>query len=169
MEQLKTMKQCLMAQVQAQMAHLDCVDTAELGEAIDMIKDLEEAIYYASIVEAMEEATADERETALMKYYPTRRRRSSEDMLNRRRYDAGEMMYYTDDESLYHKSERVDESKRKYLKTKNSSSDKVAQMNSLEKYLQELASDMAEIIDGCTPEEKSLIHKKLVGLTTKLE
>lgn len=42
-------------------------------------------------------------------------------------------------------------------------------MNSLEKYLQELASDMAEIVDGCSPEEKTLIHKKLTGLAAKLE
>ena len=37
------------------MYHLDQVDTKELGEAIDMIKDLEEAIYYCTITKAMEE------------------------------------------------------------------------------------------------------------------
>jgi hypothetical protein len=36
------------------MTHLDTVDTKELGEAIDMIKDLSEAIYYCTITEAME-------------------------------------------------------------------------------------------------------------------
>ena len=30
-------------------------DTEELGEAIDMLKDLEEALYYCTIIEAMEE------------------------------------------------------------------------------------------------------------------
>jgi predicted house-cleaning noncanonical NTP pyrophosphatase (MazG superfamily) len=33
--------------------HLDEADTGELGEVIDMIKDLEEAIYYATITKAM--------------------------------------------------------------------------------------------------------------------
>jgi hypothetical protein len=36
------------------MTHLDSVDAKELGEAIDMIKDLSEAIYYCTITEAME-------------------------------------------------------------------------------------------------------------------
>lgn len=56
MEKLKHMKDCLMACVQNQVSgHLDQVDAKELGEAIDMIKDLEEAIYYATITKAMEE------------------------------------------------------------------------------------------------------------------
>jgi hypothetical protein len=36
------------------MTHLDSVDAKELGEAIDMIKDLSEAIYYCTVTEAME-------------------------------------------------------------------------------------------------------------------
>lgn len=54
MEQLKNMKQQLTSLVQGQLAHTDCVDTKELGEAVDMIKDLAEAIYYCTITEAME-------------------------------------------------------------------------------------------------------------------
>lgn len=179
MERLKAIKECLIAQVQAQMSHLDCVDTEELGEAVDMLKDLEEAMYYCSIVKAMEEASEEEKDEALMRYYPIdTRRQPTRNMLERRRYDAGEMMYYSDDgrydhydtdKHLYHKGEHVDEAKGKYLKAKSSNSDKVSQMNSLEKYLQELASDMAEIVDGCSPEEKTLIHKKLTGLASKLE
>lgn len=179
MERLKAIKECLIAQVQAQMAHLDCVDTEELGQAVDMLKDLEEALYYASATKAMEEASEEEKNEVLMRYYPIdMRRRPSRNMLERRRYDAGEMMYYTDDgkydhydtdKQLYRKGEQVNEAKGKYLKSKTSNSDKVSQMNSLEKYLQELASDMAEIVDGCSPEEKTLIHKKLTGLAAKLE
>lgn len=179
MERLKAIKESLLTQVQAQMAHLDCVDTEELGQAVDMIKDLEQAMYYCSIVKAMEEASEEEKNEALMRYYPIdARRQPTRNMLERRRYDAGEMMYYTDDgrydhydtdRYLYHKGEHVDEAKGKYLKAKTTNSDKVSQMNSLEKYLQELASDMAEIVDGCSPEEKTLIHKKLTGLAAKLE
>ena len=55
MDQLKTMKEMLIGCVQGQMTHLDTVDAKELGEAIDMIKDLSEAIYYCTITEAMEE------------------------------------------------------------------------------------------------------------------
>ena len=54
MEQLKHMKETLVNCVQSQMSHLDTVDTEELGDVIDMIKDLAEAIYYCSITKAME-------------------------------------------------------------------------------------------------------------------
>ena len=55
MERLKHMKENLMCCVEGQMGKLQEVDSKELGEAIDMIKDLEEAIYYATITKAMEE------------------------------------------------------------------------------------------------------------------
>jgi hypothetical protein len=55
MEKLKEMKECLTSIVEGQVyGNLEKVDTKELGEAIDMIKDLAEAIYYCTITEAME-------------------------------------------------------------------------------------------------------------------
>ena len=54
MEQLKSMKEMLVGCVQGQLTHLDTVDAQELGAAVDMIKDLSEAIYYCTITEAME-------------------------------------------------------------------------------------------------------------------
>ena len=65
MKQLETMKETLMNCVMAQMADLKNVDTKELGEAVDMIKDLSEAMYYCSITEAMnkKEEQAPQRET----------------------------------------------------------------------------------------------------------
>ena len=55
MEQLKSMKDNLISCVQGQMSNLHNANSKELGEAIDMIKDLEEAIYYCTITKAMEE------------------------------------------------------------------------------------------------------------------
>lgn len=55
-ERLKHVKNTLMCAIEGQMANLNQVDTKELGEAIDMIKDLEEAIYYCTITKAMEES-----------------------------------------------------------------------------------------------------------------
>lgn len=55
MDRLKQMKNSLISCVQSQInGNLSEVDTEELGDAIDMIKDLEEAIYYCTITEAME-------------------------------------------------------------------------------------------------------------------
>lgn len=63
MERLKHMKDSLVSIVQSQMSgHLDQVDTEELGDAIDMIKDLEEAIYYCTITKAMTEKEDKEKE-----------------------------------------------------------------------------------------------------------
>ena len=56
-EQMKMMKTTLMNCVQGQMGDLTSVDAKELGEAVDMIKDLSEAIYYCTITESMERAT----------------------------------------------------------------------------------------------------------------
>lgn len=43
----------ILCAIDKQMDHLECVDTKELGEAIDMIKDLSEAIYYDVVTETM--------------------------------------------------------------------------------------------------------------------
>lgn len=61
MEQLKTMLNQLKACVGAQMGNLAEANTKELGEAVDMIKDLEEAMYYCSIVKAMEKREEEEK------------------------------------------------------------------------------------------------------------
>ena len=53
MKRLYHIKDILIDEVKSQVSNLECVDTKELGEAIDMIKDLEEAIYYCTITEAM--------------------------------------------------------------------------------------------------------------------
>ena len=48
MDKYKSMKDTLVAQVQTQLGNLENVDAKELGEVVDMIKDLEEAMYYCS-------------------------------------------------------------------------------------------------------------------------
>jgi hypothetical protein len=54
MEKLEQMKECLIGIVEGQVyGNMDKVSAEELGEAVDMIKDLSEAIYYCTITEAM--------------------------------------------------------------------------------------------------------------------
>ena len=63
MENLKKMKECLVGMVESQVyGNIDKVDAQELGAAVDMIKDLAEAIYYCTITEAMEEGEEEGRE-----------------------------------------------------------------------------------------------------------
>ena len=55
MERLKHMKESLMCCLEAQLNHLEDVDAQEMGEVVDMVKDLEEAMYYHTVTKAMEE------------------------------------------------------------------------------------------------------------------
>ena len=55
LHKLQEMKRQITCAVECALCDITNADTHELGEAIDMIKDLEEAIYYATITEAMNE------------------------------------------------------------------------------------------------------------------
>lgn len=55
LHRLQEMKRQIACAVECALCDITNADTHELGEAIDMIKDLEEAIYYATITEAMTE------------------------------------------------------------------------------------------------------------------
>lgn len=72
-EELKTMKTQLMGCIQGQMGDLKNVDTKQLGQAVDMVKDLSEAIYYCTITESMEKAEKMEQQTPVnnINYYTT--------------------------------------------------------------------------------------------------
>ena len=52
--QLCQIKNKMLAMIMAQMDHLEDIDVCELGEAIDIIKDIAEAEYYCSVVYAMD-------------------------------------------------------------------------------------------------------------------
>ena len=77
MENLKRMKENIVSCIQTQInSNLENVDTKELGEAIDMVKDLSEAIYYCTVTEAMHapqhhESRYPERLMPQTEYYPS--------------------------------------------------------------------------------------------------
>lgn len=68
-DRLKRMKETLASAVEGQLGNLKEVDAKELGEVVDMVKDLEEAIYYCSITKAMEESEKKEKEKVEHHYY----------------------------------------------------------------------------------------------------
>ena len=172
MKRLEHMKECLMACVESQMTHLDQVDAKELGEAIDMIKDLEEAIYYCTITKAMK---ADEEEEKQSRHQP-----------------QGQMNYYTpmyNDGSMYidHQTNRMNDHmqpqhtqmrdvregnspkyRRMYMEGKHQK-DPQKQMQELEDYMHELTNDIMEMIEDATPEEKQLLRQKITTLSTKIK
>lgn len=186
MERLKHMEEALMSCVQAQLSHLDTVDTEELGQVIDMIKDLEQAKYYCSIVKAMEEAEEDEtkemshhhrdmdRIYGRMYYegpngdfkgrYPWKKRDRDEDWERYPYYpEHGREIDIRDS-----REGRSPVTRRMYMESKQLHKDKTEKVKELEQYMQELSEDIVEMIDGASPEERQVLEKKMTSLTNKI-
>ena len=173
MERLKAMKERLMSCVESQMNDLSKTNAKELGEVVDMIKDLEETIYYCTVVEAMENKDKEKdvmyypvMYTSNSKYYPSNSR------MYYNAYDAGMRDY----ENVYPRSLMKDyregrsgEYRRTYMESKEMHEGKEKQMHELEKYLQELSGDMMEMINDATPEEKQILSQKLQTLAEKVK
>ena len=187
-ERMKSMKENLISQTEAQFANLHNANTHELGEAIDMIKDLSEAVYYCTITDAIEKGGSESES-----YYTPYR-----DM--DRRYG---MMYYGNDYTPYYNYEsyytptsyasnsgnmsngggngrsytpmrdsregRSPMYRKTYMEDKHLGADHSTKMRDLEQYLQELSTDIAEMVNDATPEEKQAIKKKMEMLGTKIQ
>lgn len=171
MEQLKSMKQCLIAQAQTQMGNLQNTDAKELGEVIDMIKDLEEAIYYCTVTKAMEDK--DEKEMEEPKYYTLTHPREAKYPEYYRDMDRNwGKLYYTETPGTHelnnytrdYREGRSPMSRKMYMESKELHKDKNTQMRELEKYMSELSGDLTEIIEDATPEEKQILKQKMMNL-----
>lgn len=197
-EKLKQMKDALVNCASVQInGHLDQVDTKELGEAIDMIKDLAEAVYYCAITKAMEEQDKHEKQEKLTYNYYTEYRypRSPEEPMyyrnGNRYYDQmNGAMYYNGQNgrsgggngSSAHYQDfpyermmqdpnmgRSPEKRKAYMEGKQNHQDKTKQIQELEKYMQELSQDITEMIMDASPEEKTMLQQKLNVLATKVK
>ena len=152
MYDLNAMKKCLIDYIWPQLSHLDQVNTAELGEAIDMIKDLEEAIYYCTITKAMNEQPHDRM------YYDEKYKKH-----HHKEYPMPQEEWQEDYQPHSAKQWRM------YMTAKHSGHDKTHKMNELEKYMKELSDDIIQMIDGATQEEKELLSTKLNGLAARID
>lgn len=197
MERLKNMKETLLSAAQSQMGNLAATDTKELGQVIDMIKDLEEAIYYCSITEAMKENKEKEKYSQMYyqerylpipmmnemyqrdmdrnsygrMYYPDRIMNNRDESTNR-----GSSRYYTErDWDTYpintrdSREGRSPLSRKSYMEAKELHQGKEIQMKELDKYIQELGHDITEMIQDASPEEKQMLQQKISALATKLK
>ena len=157
---LKHIKETLMCAVEMQLCDLSEVDTKELGEAIDMIKDLEEAIYYCTVTEAMNAGDTWEMKKG---------EHHGED----RMYYGYPMMYKDrmapmDETHVDMREGRSHHNRRMYMEAKEMKRDKVTQLRELEKYMQELSQDIVEMIEDASPEEKQYLEKKISALASKI-
>ena len=147
MKKLCKIKDTLINLVEQQMTNPQCVDTHEMGEVIDMIKDLAETCYYVSIVEAMEDKEDHEESS-----------RQTDTMY----YGIGAMN--DDNKKMGHSPMK----RKSYIESKERHMDQALQMRELEDYAQELTSDLLEMIQDATPEEKQLLQRKIATLATKI-
>ena len=179
MEQLKSIKQCLVSAVQSQLGDLKKTDAKELGEVIDMIKDLEEAMYYCSITEAMEKSTEEKEQGMNVNYY-------MEPMY----YDGGnqngsmrsggtrnyvpymEYAPYMMRDNRWrdeHFGDKSGMSRRMYMEGKQYHGDDQQSMKELEHYIKDLGEDLTDMIKDSTTEEKQVLSSKLQQLATKIK
>lgn len=89
-EKLKSIQECLASAAEAQIYDLENVDAQELGEVIDIIKDIEETIYYCTVTKAMEESEKYKGEE--MMYY-TPMYRETRERNDGQGYDMSRMYY----------------------------------------------------------------------------
>ena len=198
MERLKAMKDRLVNCVESQLDNISAADTKELGEAVDMIKDLEETIYYATVTKAMNESGKDTEAEMLRypsRYYSTGGRGNMREM-QRPYYEpyyygnAGRMYYDGGDRGsrgnlsweydkntgareyapMYkdYREGRSGSSRRMYMESKEMHDSKDKQMRELENYMHELNQDVMEMINDATPEEKQILSQKLSTLAEKI-
>lgn len=157
MYRLHEIKDTLIHSVAKQMKHIDSVDTEELGEVVDMIKDIAEAIYYCTVTEAME---GQDRA-----YYDGNGGGRSN------QYYGGNsgQGYYTEREyPIEMKEGRSPNSRRMYMEAKEQHHPKEAKMRELERYAQELTQDISEMIEDASPEERQTLARKLGTLVSKI-
>ena len=55
------------------------------------------------------------------------------------------------------------------MESKDSHADSSKSMKELENYMQELTSDMMELIGKASPEEKAIVQKKISTLAAKMQ
>ena len=135
--------------IEPEFDHLEEVNCCELGEAVDILKDLEEALYYHTVTEAMkgEGAYGDWPETDIHK----------------------KKDHYQNSNGLIEECHGKSCMNRKaYIEAKQSNKDKAVQLRELEKYMQELANDMVDMIQDASSEEKQYLEKKITSLASKI-
>jgi len=187
MEELKTMKQQFISAVQGELARgINKVDAHEMGEVVDMIKDLSEAIYYCSVTDAMDKSSQEDKEYYTEKYLPSKYYTPYPRYYDERDRDM-EMysgrMYFTEPKanvsvrgnysngmsrmSRDMREGRSPMSRKMFMETKESGSGD-GSMKELEHYMKDLSEDIVEMIEDLSEEQRVIVKQKLASLANKI-
>lgn len=173
-----------------------CIDSKELYELMDIIKDCEEAIkykeeatYYQKITDAMDKNSSETNMKYIEKYIPENKRYympiwDEEEMWENEMWDdmypgtrRMRPHYYTEPkwtsgkEMPTHdpKEGRSGITRKMYMDIKyDSSIDKATKMKELENFMRDLVDDMTEMIEGLDANEKATVKSKLTQLASKM-
>lgn len=201
---------------------VEAVDTKEMGEVTDIIKDLAEAMYYRTLTEAMKESEYGEEydeygpmDDGRRGYRGQPRSKTSGRYMKRgdgRRMGYDEPPYWRMTPDMYHDWDNMTEEERNrdidrlshgrmyytdtttntgsmhnangmrdrregrsgmmrrgYMEAKEMGKDKGEKMKELEDYMKELSSDVTEMIEGASPEEKTMLKQKMQVLMSKIQ
>lgn len=135
-KRLRCAEDMIMCEIEKQLMNIQCVNTKELGEAIDMVKDIEEAIYYLTSSNAMKDHDMED----------------EEDMEDENDYREGKSFL----------------SRKRYMEAKEWNKDKAYLLKELEKYMIDVTSDIMEIVEDASAEEKQYLEKKVNSLASKI-
>lgn len=183
-ERLKRMKHSLMSCIENQMGDLKNADAHELGEVVDMVKDLAEAIYYCTVTEAMENKSKEswqQPQTNNITYYtvpnndwgrpintqPSTIRWMGPDTNGDIGGNRG--ISYYDDGMTTRQMGISPNSRKMYMEAKDMHKGTAVQMQELESYMRDLSKDITDMIQDSTPEEKLLLQQKLLTLANKIK
>lgn len=187
-KRIEYMKETLMSAIENQLGHIESVDAKELGEVVDMVKDLEEALYYCTITKAMHKKEENGYMPEERRYYWDRD--IDKPYYNRMYYgdgngsshggSGGSSRYYSHGDSGYmerpypmsegrdSREGRSGSSRKMYMETKEMHGDKMTNLKELEHYMKDLSEDVTEMIVDASPEEKQLLQRKLTSLVNKI-
>ena len=177
-ERMKSMQNQIMNCVEMQIHDLRNVNTKQLGEAIDMIKDLSEAIYYCTITDSMQKTDEQKemRSVSNINYYTSPMWGKDWSPQSATNTGGGTMRtdgmrYYTQMPMDMQRDPREGRSyirRRMYMEGKEHHQDTNSQLRELEAYLQELSSDITEMIQDASPEQKATLRQKMAMLSDKI-
>lgn len=161
MKKLKAIKDTLLCAVEEQLCgNLALIDTKELGEVVDMVKDISETMYYCSVVEAMGKSSTSKSKATTPDHYTDQM--------------AIAAIPYGEHDEHHHKEwdERAGKSplkRKEYLIAKEEHKEKDKLLHELDEYLHELSSDLTEIFDKAMPEEKVMLKTKMTAMLEKMK
>lgn len=163
-QRIEGLKSQLLSAIEAQFADIKSADSKELGEAMDMLKDLSEFCYYTTVTESMKKNSDSKNEQYMNKYLPETQRYYTRPMMMDDRYDTAyrNRMYYS---TIHNTNDgRAYISRRGYMEA----SDQDSKYQELEKYMHDLADDISEMVIDMDDDDKVQVKHKLTQLIQKI-